>query len=275
MILTAKNIQATPNDFTPKQLKPYPPDNNIPFEEWFFKNYDPDRNASDRIYLPVQWTAFYCNHKHGRDKSAMRSLQNWLNNLDRSKKYFTVIQYDDGILNNVSHLDLKVCGLGCEGDIQLPLVCQPHKYDFKESGRPIFASFIGAITHPIRQRLVQELDGKEGYFISTENTGLHSYCYIMSLSKYVLCPRGYGKTSFRIQEALQYGATPIYISDEFLYNNDCSLELHESRLGELENIIIGNSQLRFINNCNPDGNKRLFERFFTFPAVANMIYENL
>lgn len=271
MILTSINIIDVPHEFTPKQLKPYPVDNEVPFEEWFYKNYQPERNTSDRVYLPIQWTAYYCNNRHGRDRRSMKALQLYLDHrLDRGKKYFTIVQYDDRILNNVSHLDLKVFGMGCKGDVQLPLVCKPHKYEFKETGRPIFASFIGSITHPIREQMVKELQGKEGYFISIEPTSLHSYCYIMSQSKFVLCPRGYGKTSFRIQEAMQFGATPVYLSDDFLIPDGFLGVLFAKDIKDAVDLMEVSD---FLHSSNYES--ALFFDQFTYEAVANRIYENL
>lgn len=265
MIILLKNIIDVPHEFTPKQLKPYPVDNETPFEEWFYKNYQPERNKSGRVYLPIQWTAFYCNNKHGRDRKAMNRLQLFINSLDRGKKYFSICQYDDGILNDVSHFDILKFGMGCKGDVQLPLVCQPHKYEFKETGRPIFASFIGSITHPIREQMVKELQGKEGYFISTEPTSLHSYCYIMSQSKYVICCRGYGFSSFRIQESLQYGAKPIYLSNEFLFSEGCVVGNEINKIDFLKEF----------SDPNPVKCYEAFNKFYTYEAVANRIYENL
>ena len=37
---------------------------------------------------------------------------------------------------------------------------------------------------------------------------------VMARSKYALAPRGYGKTSFRLYEAMQLGCVPVYIYDE-------------------------------------------------------------
>lgn len=261
-----EGVVDVPDEFMPKELRPYPKDNETAFENWFFKNYDHKRNDSDRIYLPIQYTAYYVNNRHGRDKKALIALQRYMDSLNRKQKYFSVVQYDDGILNKLNGLDLKVFGTGCKGDVQLPLVCTPHKYEFKETGRPIFASFVGQITHPIRQKMVDELQGKEGYFISTEQTGLHSYCYIMSQSKYCLAPRGYGKTSFRIMEALQYGAVPIYFSDEHLFNNGCM------KLSSFDFSFIDKLKDSFTDS---EAAKRTFEKFYTYEAVAKMIYENL
>lgn len=259
-----------PEEFRPHQLKPYPPDNFEPFEEWFGKNYDPARNKSDREYLPIYWTSFYCNNHHGKHRRSMRHLQDFLDRLDRTKKYWTIVQYDDWILNNVSHLDLKVFGMGCKGDYQLPLVCQPHHYEFKENGRPIFASFIGAVTHPIRQKMIDELKDKEDYFISTERTSLHTYCKIMSMSKFALCPRGYGKTSFRIQEALQYGAIPIYISDEHLSPGNKEQCFCVNTVEEAV-YYMG----RHIKTGEKYPIEDVYKEFYTYEAVANMIYENI
>jgi len=87
------------------------------------------------------------------------------------------------------------------------------------------------------------------------------------MSKFALCPRGYGKTSFRIQEALQYGAIPVYISDEYLCRRSC--------------ILLGENEFDLIDGLGGELNKfpflakQAFNDYYTYSAVANMIYENL
>jgi hypothetical protein len=51
---------------------------------------------------------------------------------------------------------------------------------------------------------------------------MKEYCNILARSVFALCPRGYGRSSFRIQESIQQGAIPVYISDEFVlpYNEE-------------------------------------------------------
>lgn len=258
MILSELKIERI---LQPRENKFYPPDNNPGFEEWFLDNYDPSRNNSDRIYLPVLVTEL---QKVTRKNLKWRMrVDEYFRSLDKSKKYFSIVQHDDGLVFNTYGLDIKLFGMGCKGDIQLPLVCQPHKYEFKETDRPIFASFIGSITHPIREQMVKELQGKDGYFISTELTSLHTYCYIMSQSKFALCPRGYGATSFRIQEALQYGAIPVYISDDFLFSQGCYTVIPTDVI-----------KLKW-DVSSPEMCKEIFNKYYTYEAVANMIYENL
>jgi len=255
------------NFMRPRESRPYPPDNSPPFEEWFLDNYNQSRNKSDRILLPILTTEL--NKQYLRNKRLRRDVDNYFRELDKSKKYFLIVQHDDGVLFNLHGADVKIFGMGCKGDVQLPLVCQPHKYKFMETDRPIFASFIGSITHPIRQKLVDELKDRHGYLISTEATSLHLYCWILSKSKFVLCPRGYGKTSFRIQEALQYGAIPIYLSDEFLYSIGCIKAV------SIEGIIAFLNAARETIEEDHYLNQQTFNQHYTYEAVSNMIYENL
>ena len=37
----------------------------------------------------------------------------------------------------------------------------------------------------------------------------------MKKSTFALCPRGFGNTSFRLVEAMEFGVIPVYISDIF------------------------------------------------------------
>lgn len=208
-----KNIPVqVPAHFQPHPPSNYPTDNHTDFEHWYWMNYTPH---SGRLYLPVMWTAYYCRHKYGKDPRAIESLQNFLNTLDRTKKYYTIVQYDDGVLNDVSMLDIKVYSMsGKPMDHPLPLVCQPHD-PIPRTQRPIFASFVGRMTHPIRETLSM-FKGRESWFISEKSMNLNRYCDVLNRSIFTLCPRGYGPSSFRIMEALQFGSIPVYISDQFI-----------------------------------------------------------
>lgn len=209
-----------PAPLKPTQRLVYPQDNAIPFERWYLNSYS-DIDARERIYLPIQWTALYCNNNFGKCSNTYRMIQTVINGLDKTKKYYTIVQYDDGILNDLTGIDIKVFAMsGPRIDYALPLLCTPHGFKFN-CERDIFASFIGRETHPIRTAMIKQLQDKQGYYISTKAHKLRDYCEILARSKYALCPRGYGKSSFRIQEAIEYGAVPVYISDEFVlpYNH--------------------------------------------------------
>lgn len=197
----------------------YPEDNTEDFEYYFYKQYKEEENKSGRIYLGVLFTAFYKRFSFGKNPIAVKDLQVFIDSLDKTKKYFTICQYDDGILNDLSGFDIKVFSMsGDPMDYPLPLICQPHKYEFPNV-KDIFCSFVGRNTHPIRQTIINKFKGKNGYFISTANHSMRDYCEIIARSTFTLCPRGYGPSSFRIMEAVQYQSIPVYISDNHIKSN--------------------------------------------------------
>lgn len=203
-----------PERFQPRHPFPYPPDNHTDFERWYHENHD--GHDHDRLYLPVMWTAYYCKHKFGRNAVAMEKLQTFLNRLDRTKKYYTIIQYDGGLLHDVSHLDIKMFSMsGGRTDYPLPLISLPHRYNPPTANRSLLYNFVGKLTHDIRRQIVERAHCSETY-ISTRTHGLDDFCDILNKSIFTLCPRGFGPTSFRIQEALQFGSIPVYVSDEFV-----------------------------------------------------------
>src|SRR6185295_2822295 len=207
-------------DFRPIINQEYPPDNRPIFEEWFFQNFDP-HVKTDRIYLPIHWTSFYVNHRYGKDIGAMNMLQRMIEGLNKDIKYYTVLQYDDGIMNNISELDIKVFGSGGGRiDYPLPLLCQPHSFH-SYSEKTFFANFLGVLNHPIRKRMKETLKMPK-YFIRDKEFDINDYCRILAQSTFTICPRGYGLTSFRICEAIQQGSIPVYISDKFIipHNKD-------------------------------------------------------
>jgi len=212
-----------PVEFQPRMPFMYPADNCLEFEFWYYTmaNSDPEREDK-RVYLPVMWTAYYV--RNGIDKKfidntfAYNALQQWLNGLPTDTQYYTIVQHDDGIVHNLSHLDIKVFSTGGgKYDHAIPLLSWPHEWQFPTAKKTILASFVGQITHPVRQEIVNRYGLRnDKLMLSTKKMPLKEYCQILAISKYVLCPRGYGPTSFRIQEAVQYGAIPVYISDIFI-----------------------------------------------------------
>ena len=97
------------------------------------------------------------------------------------------------------------------GDYPIPLINQPHEMVTKD--RDIFSSFVGRMTHPLRQSLAKHTQNKPGYFVKGL-LGFPQFKDVMERSVFALCPRGYGRSSFRINEALNLGAIPVYVYDE-------------------------------------------------------------
>jgi FkbM family methyltransferase len=207
------------DEFRPKMPFCYPVDNDQTFEEYFLATYSGE--VTGRKYIPVNWTSYQINSDFGKDFKKIEKLQNVIDLLDRNEKYFTIVQYDDGILPYFGKLDCIVfsgSGMGAKGEnvrkIDIPLACKPHNYEFNQP-KDIFCSFIGRLeTHPIRKFLFDKFNGRDGFHFETR-VPLDRFCEIASRSVFMLAPRGYGITSFRLLEACQYQSIPVYVTDSF------------------------------------------------------------
>jgi hypothetical protein len=264
----------TPNWLRERINIVYPPNNFEEFELWFHKYYEGD--VTEREFLPIYWTSYYVNNNYGQDKEALRALQSYIDSLDKSKKYFTIIQYDDGILNDVSGIDLYQFNMSKSYDYPLPLIGQPHPYKFN-SEKKYLANFIGSMTHPIREH-AKTLIGKEGYYISFDRHEPYEYCKIISESVFTLCYRGYGINSFRISEALQYGSIPVYISDKFIYPHNISfmeygVRFHSDVVNQLHNCLLTYYEDE-IKELNKFGKKR-YQELYTYEGTKDKILKHL
>jgi hypothetical protein len=272
-----KNIVETPNQFITRTNHTYPPGNNMIFEEYFFNEFSNRTINTNRLYIPVLWTNFYISR--GYATQDMSDLQFFLDSLPRDDKYFTVVQWDDGIKNNLNGLDIISFASGGIGDYPIPLINKPHIRNSKEKN--IFASFIGNIQgrHGIREKMRDVLSSKEGYFIS-ESVGFENFKDIMERSIFSLCPRGYGKTSFRINESLNLGSIPVYIYDDpWIPFNDLvdfreyGVLISESELIDIDNILKSYTD-EDISRMLQNG-KKVYDDFYTYESCFKKIIEKL
>lgn len=129
--------------------------------------------------------------------------------------YITVVQNDDGFVGRCTEFDeiqkkfhITILSSGGYGHAAIPLLLQPEalfpKIPMEQREHRI--SYLGShINAPynMRERMI----------------GMHTIFYdktknwreIMARSKFSLCPRGYGRTSFHVYETLQMGLIPIYV----------------------------------------------------------------
>lgn len=266
-----------PDKFQPKHPFPYPEDNHHEFERWYYDNRD--MGPQDRQYLPIFWTGYYVRAKFGLHKPAMVDLQKFLDGLDRSKKYYTIVQYDHGILSNLRDLDIMVFSMsGGRTDYPLPLISQEHIFD-RLTGlqRPNLYNFIGSVTHEVRANMLAGLPEKTG-LVSIRKHSLVSFCSILMQSIFTLCPRGFGPTSFRIQEALQYGSIPVYISDEFIIPHnlpfdDYGVLIEAKDAHRVHEILtaIPESEIRRRQEAIPD----IYNKYFTYEGNKEAIQKAL
>jgi hypothetical protein len=270
-------IQPVPVQFRQKHPFPYPPSNTYEFERWFHDTLKPEEITGNRIYLPVFWTAYWLKNGYGSSPRPRQSLQAFINSLDRNKRFFTIVQYDDGPLVDFKDLDIKIFGMsGGRIDYPIPLLCQPHPYKF-ECKKDIFASFIGSDTHPIRRQLVAEFKGRKDCLVTLDKYPPKEYCNILARSVFALCPRGYGKSSFRIVEAIDYNAIPVYVSDTFVlpYNTDFNNFGISINVNEIKGLFERLKDIKDLRDYEFLDSPCSIKNLFTYEGCKRKILENL
>lgn len=105
--------------------------------------------------------------------------------------------------------------------------------------------FSGTVSnHRVRQKLVKEPTLAE--FVRPHLPDLNAaedrYRNDLLTSKFALCPRGKGSSSFRLFEAMSVGCVPIIISDEWVEPplidwSSCSIRIAENQLHNIVEII--------------------------------------
>ena len=119
-------------------------------------------------------------------------------------------------------------------------------------------SFMGSMSHPLRYkvaklshpRAVVEDTSKFNFFQGTndqlaqqrEHDQKKRYCEITERSKFVLCPRGAGTSSFRLFETLGLGRVPVILSDSWppIPGPDwdkCAIFVPEAEISELPHLL--------------------------------------
>lgn len=216
----------------------YPPFCTTYFEKYFYKyitaaynNGTIDKAIYDR-YIPVFWTEIQISKRYDdtlitkvktEDNDFLWTLWDLLRDLPPNKTYFTVVQHDDGIVFSSKPTNLITFGMGGLGDVPIPLTYDDNlSFDkYKNKEKTVFCSFVGSLTHPCRKQMVEALTNKPDIFIVTDDWTNQIkeekqtlYLQVMGKSRFTLAPRGYGKTSFRLYEALRMGSIPIYIYDD-------------------------------------------------------------
>ncbi len=208
----------------------YPPHHTGDHLEEAFLKFWEAKGRGPRKLIPVHWTAIY-NHRikeglgTGTPNGELRDkLKSYLRDLDPSDKYFVVCTHDDAPVEDLppDTLVFSAGGNSSRIDIPIPLTCGPHDGP-GDYLRTIPISFVGSLTHPIRHAMGRALQGKHGVFLSAaewtpEVPGerVDLFKNVTQRSIFSLCPRGYGATSYRLYEAMQLGAIPVYVSDKHL-----------------------------------------------------------
>jgi len=288
------NIAHDTSWMRPPALYPvYPPyHRGLYLEEYFFDFYQ--RNLYrfkdiEREYIPLYWTNIY-NNAGRKLEEAVFKLQDAINKeISPDKKYFTLSQHDDAPMNVLPQNTVIFSAGGNKqgpGIHPIPLICGPLvKQEKKE--KEFLTSFVGSTSHPIRDEMIDALKDKDDVYVSQrgwDNTMpvecVEDFINTSLKSKFVLCPRGYGLSSFRLYEAMQLDAVPVYISDHFwtpftheLNWDDFCVMVKEEEIPNIHSI------LNSITDEKYEMMKRkieeVYENYFTLEGTCNKILQML
>jgi hypothetical protein len=130
--------------------------------------------------------------------------------------YVTVSQNDQGIAIDMTTIpNILVLSAGGYGHVPVPLIkgIEPVRNQIPVRDRTMAVSFVGSLTNApngLRYKMVQEMKDE---FAEHEcfAGSLHAWRDTMADSRVSLCPRGFGRTSYHLYEAVHMGLLPVYI----------------------------------------------------------------
>lgn len=271
----------------PKSLvPPYPPYKVGALLEEYVYDRLKDQNFGDFQYIDAFWTNLYSNRSFA---GVQFNIQPEIDSLDREGKYFTVCQNDDGVLERLPNNTIKFCAGGNKSDentIPIPLVVNGFPTISEEDinrERTILASFVGSNTHTIRVDMHKALKGfqdvkmtMKGWDINVNGDQFNNFISDSLSSYFVLAPRGYGKTSFRLYEAIMMERIPVYISDshflpytELMDWNSISILCGPNDISSLhskmKNLIDSGEYFEMVDNI------KRYKHMFTIDFIAGYI----
>jgi hypothetical protein len=233
-----------------------------------------------REYIPVFWTAAYSS-----DQAA--AIQPALLSLSPSRRYFTVCQHDLAPQEILPPETLVFSAGGLyrgPGHIPIPLVCSRIRDPIEPKPKDVFCSFVGTLTHRLRREIWKTHREDPAFQFSVFGqwtpavpaAQLELFTQLTERSRFTLCPRGFGATSFRLYEAMQLGSVPVYVSDchhlpwsdEIDWNEIAVLVRPDEipHLGERLRAIDEASYQRMLANI-----RRLYDDYFSLPGVCRHI----
>jgi hypothetical protein len=141
--------------------------------------------------------------------------------------YVTVSQNAGGIPGGHSNLsmaimpNLLVLSAGGLGHVPIPLLKQTEEIQnvIPIQDRSYFATYLGSLSNSprnLRKRLHEQMRNLSLTYNFTYKTsyGGVNWRTLMTMSRFSLAPRGFGRTSYHLNEILQMGLIPIQVYDD-------------------------------------------------------------
>lgn len=152
----------------------------------------------------IPWTDIWLKWKFKYPKDLIDALGDVLRD---DVLYITVVQMDEGFVGNCWQLyqwqnekHITVLSTGGYGHLSIPLLKQPEPALRPKISRQHVVSYVGSVG--------EMLEPGYYYYLGDE------WRNVMAQSKFSLCPRGVGRTSFHVFESLQMGLIPIQVYED-------------------------------------------------------------
>jgi hypothetical protein len=269
----------------PADYPVYPPYHKGDYlEEYFYKFYIKNKLEFDKTgytLIPIFWTNVYITNKN------RELLQPYINCLPTDKKYFTVSQHDDAVQESLPSNTLSFEAGGNKNGIPLPLICSPlEKSLIKKTDKDIFCSFVGSISHnaTCRVKLYEQYSNNTNFYFSTArlwtphvpDDKFKEFIDITQRSEFALCPRGYGKQSFRIYEVMQLNSIPVIIYNDkwFPFSDTIDWDtftvcIHENNIHQMYDILKSYSNEQKVELLK--NGARIYKEYFTLEQTSKNI----
>lgn len=233
------------------------------------------------VPLFIQWTDYGSrkglkgtNHRYLR-------LKHWIkSSLRKDVLYISVVQNDEGIGEEIQRnfKNILTISSGGYGYAKIPLLSLqqnslPHPQEFS-----FLVSFSGSLgTHRVRRKCnvrLSKLFKKKYLFYEGEN-----WIDVVNNTHYVVCPRGFGRTAFKLYETLDMQRVPIYVYDDIPWLPyekaidwaSFSIPISSGEIHKLKKILHDIDEPKYLEMIHRG--KELHHNYFTFAGVVQKIGE--
>jgi hypothetical protein len=201
--------------------------------------------------------------------------------------FFVVSIHSKAVQENLSSDILHFSAGGRKGHIPIPLTTVPIP-NVKKVKKDILCSFVGSVTHPARNKM-KNLLGRHGYVMKSRKAwtcnikqkDYNEFKDILERSKFSLCPRGFGPTSYRLYESFQTRSIPIYIWDykrwlpwqDSIDWEKIAIIVEANDINSIPERIGSMSEAEIEDMA--DYGYEIWKKYFTMEATARLILERL
>mmetsp|Transcript_26953 Transcript_26953/g.59228 ORF Transcript_26953/g.59228 Transcript_26953/m.59228 type:complete len:410 (+) Transcript_26953:149-1378(+) len=168
-------------------------------------------------YIPIliPWTDIWVKNRFQYPQDLIATMKDLLR---EDVMYITINQNDDGLVGRCTEFNdiqnkyhITVLSAGGYGHVPVPLLKQPEaplpKIPLNE--RKHLVSYVGSKNNApdnMREVTIAHMEKAGHYYFKGSE-----WRDIMAQSKFSLCPRGFGRTSYHVMETLQMGLIPIQV----------------------------------------------------------------